>query len=226
MKICIPIQAATQKEAIKKLHEASKQADLAEIWLDHIKDLDLRELLANRPLKVVCVCKRPVNKGKFKGSFEDISMILLEAIKFGANYVDIPLDMPEKLSKKIVQEATKKRCKVIISHHDFKKTPDYDKMIKIVEKMIKKGANVVKLATLATGLQDTIDIISLGKGMQGQKTPHILIAMGHKGILSRILTPTLGGEMMFATLGKKGQTAPGQISVKELKKAWSLIQPK
>jgi len=226
MKVCIPIQQRTQKEAKKRLQQVSKEADIAEIWLDQIGDLDIKTLLKAKPLPVVCVCKRPADKGKFKGSFEDTSKVLIEAIKYGANYVDIPINMPEKLNKKIVQQARKKKCKIIISHHDFKATPDYPKLVKMADSIKKRGADVIKIACHAKSLQDTVDIIALGKHLQGLKTRHILIAMGQKGILSRILTPTLNGEMMFATLGKKGQTAPGQISAKELKKAWSLIKPK
>jgi 3-dehydroquinate dehydratase type I len=134
--------------------------------------------------------------------------------------------MPENLSKKIVQSAQKRKCKVIISYHDFKATPDYEKLEKLADSMQKRGAGVVKIATHAKGLEDTMTIISLASYLEAKKTPHILIAMGQKGILSRILTPTLGGEMMFAVLSKNQQTAPGQLTVKELRKAWSLITPK
>jgi len=223
MKICVPIQAKTQKEALKRLKEAAKHAELAEIWLDQIGDLDLRTLLAAKPLPIVCVCKRPADKGKFKGTFAGLSDLLLSAIEYGANYIDIPMQMPEKLSKKIVQQAQKRGVKVIISTHDFRATPDYPKLVKLAEKLQKRGADVIKIATLANDLQDTINIISLASYVKHLKMPHILIAMGQKGMLSRILTPTLGGEMMFATLGKGGKTAPGQLSVKDLRKAWSLI---
>lgn len=226
MKICIPIQAGTQKEAHKRLKEVAKKADLAELWLDQIEDLDIKELLKEKPLPIVCVCKRSDDKGKFKGNFEALSDLLIQAIKFGADYIDIPANMPESLSKKVVQQARKKRCKVIISHHDFKATPDYPKLIRLADSIKKRGADVVKIATFANDLQDTVNIIALAKTLRGSKTSHILIAMGPKGILSRILTPTLDGEMMFATLGKKGQTASGQLSVVALRKAWSLIQPK
>lgn len=227
MKICVPIQAKTQKEALKRLREASqKGADMAELWLDQIGDLDLKSLLKAKPLPVVCVCKRPAEKGLFKGGFVALSEVLLEAVVCGADYVDIPLNMPEKLSKKIVQEALKKNCRVIISHHDFRATPDYPKLVKLTDLMVERGATVVKIATHASELADTISIVSLASYCRDKKTPHILIAMGSKGILSRILTPTLGGEMMFAVLNKRQQTAPGQLTIKELRKAWSLITPK
>lgn len=226
MKICIPIQAKTQKAVLKKIQNISKEADLAEVWLDQIGDLNMETLLKESPLPLLCVCKRLSEKGRFKGSYVTQAQMLLQAIKFGARYVDVHMQMPEKLNKKIVQEARKKHCKVIISHHDFKSTPDYPKLVKIADFVKKRGADVIKVATLANCLQDSVNIIALGKYLQGSKTPYIAIAMGQKGILSRILTPTLGGEMMFATLGKVGQTAPGQISVTELKKAWSLIKAK
>lgn len=224
MKICVPIQAKIQKEALKRLREAKKGgADVAELWLDQIGDLNLKTLLKTKPLPVVCVCKRVVDKGEFAGGFTALADMLLEAIECGTDYVDIPMSMPEKLSKKVVQEARKKKCKVIISHHDFSTTPEYSKLIKLVDSMAKRDADIVKIATHAKGMDDTVNIISLASYYQGKKTPHILIAMGQRGILSRILTPTLGGEMMFATLKKGRETAPGQLTVKELQNAWNLI---
>jgi len=226
MKICIPIKENSSKKVSRMLLEASIQADLAEIWLDQIKDLDIKKLLYKVPLPIVAVCKRKVEKGNFTGTYEAQSKILIDAIKNGASYVDIPLFIPEKMNKKIVQVAKKTGVKVIISHHDFKNTQNYKKMLKLAEKMVKKGADIIKLACNTKSLQDTIEVIGVGKYLQGQKIPHILIGMGQKGILSRILTPTLGGEIMFAVLDKKGQTAQGQMTVSELKKAWSLIKSK
>lgn len=211
---------------MKALKKAKKEADLGEIWLDQIEDLDLKSLLKAKPLPVVCVCKKHSDKGKFRGDFAEMAEILLEAVKFGADYVDIPMQMPEKLSKKIVQEARKKGCKVIISHHDFKAAPEYPKLVKMADLIKKRGANVVKIAVTAKSLQNVADLLAVGKYLQGSKTPHIAIAMGQKGILSRILTPAMGGEMMFAPLSDSKKTAPGQLTVGELKKAWSLIQPK
>lgn len=226
MKVCIPIQESTQEAVKKRLQEVAKEADLAEIWLDQIRDLDIKTLLEGKPLPIVCVCKRPIEKGKFEGGLDGVSEVLLDAIGAGADYVDSPLDMPEKLNKKIVQTARKRATKVIISHHDFKRTPDYSKLVKMADSIQKKGADVVKIATMANSLQDTINIICLSKQLAASKTRHILIAMGQDGALSRILTPTHGGEMMFATLGSTGQTAPGQFSARDLKKYWSLIQSK
>ena len=89
--------------------------------------------------------------------------------------------------------------------------------------MKKRGADIVKIAVMARSLEDTFAIISLAQLLQAEKMPHILIAMGKKGILSRVLTPFLGGTIMFAPLRAGKATASGQLTVSELKKAWRML---
>ena len=43
--------------------------------------------------------------------------------------------------------------------------------------------------------------------------------MGEEGKLSRIITLLLGGFMTYAALDKQQATAPGQLTVKQLKEA-------
>jgi len=229
MLICVPIKENTQKMALKRLFQIKGKADLAEIWLDQIKDLDLKNLLKKAPLPVICVCKKPSEKGSFEGSYSEIADILLEAVKNDAEYVDVPLKMPKNLSNKIFQYCHRskvigQKSKVILSFHDFKKTPPFSKMLKITREMKKRGADIVKIAVMAKSIQDTFSIIFLARQLQSEKIPHILISIGKKGILSRVITPFLGGTIMFAPLFKNQASASGQLTVDELKKAWALIK--
>lgn len=226
MKICIPIKEKNPELVKERLLEAAKRADLAEIWLDQIKDPDLKDLLFKAPLPILVACKRKVEQGNFTGSYEDQAQLLIEAIRQGAKYVDIPLFMPNDMNKKIVQSARAKAVKVIISHHDFTQAPGYEDMCDLADKMKAKGADVVKLAVSPKDMEETVQVISVAKYLQGKKIPHIVIGMGTAGRLTRILTPTLGGEMMFAVLDKKGQTAQGQMTAEELREAWKLIKAK
>ncbi len=220
MKICIPIQAKAQREALKMLGKIKGQADVAEIWLDHIKDLNISELLKNSPMPVLCVCKKPIDKGLFKGTYNEMVKMLVEAVKYGVEYIDIPFSIPEKLSKKCVQLP----AQVIVSHHDFKKTPSIKKLHQMALDMKKRGADIVKIAVMAKTLNDTFGIISLAQTLKEEGIPHILIAMGKRGTLSRVLTPMLGGTMMFAPLSSKNSSASGQLTVSELRKAWGMFK--
>ncbi|MBN2096503.1 type I 3-dehydroquinate dehydratase [Candidatus Peregrinibacteria bacterium] len=228
MLICTPVQEKTQEKANKRLQELKNKADLAEVWIDQIRDLDLRTLIGKAALPLVVVCKKPAEKGAFRGSWADVAVQLENACKFGAEYVDIPFNMPKNLSKKVVHSSTsvgiKKKTKIIISHHDFRKTPSSQWMLKTARAMKKSGADIVKIAVMARSLEDTFNLICLAQRLQAEKIPHILIAMGKGGVLSRIITPFLGGTIMFAPLKASRATASGQLTVAELKKAWSLIK--
>ena len=224
MKICTPIQEKTQSVTLKKLKTLKGKVDLAEVWLDQIKDLDLKSLIKKAPLPLVLVCKKPSEKGAFRGSDADLTAILQNSCKLGAKYVDIPLSglkIKDSGLRRVIRN--KKHTKIIISHHDFKKTPSLSWMLKTANEMKKRGADIVKIAVTARSLEDAFTVISLAQILQSEKIPHILIAMGKKGILTRIITPFLGGTIMFAPLKTSKFTASGQLTVAELKKAWSLI---
>lgn len=226
MKICVPIKERDQDTALHSLQEASRCADIAEIWLDQLVEPDLDVLIKRSPMPVLAVCKRRREQGAFTGSYEAQASLLTQAMEAGAKYIDIPLFMPENVNKKIVQHARRRAVSVIISHHDFKGTPEFKKMEALTQQMKQRGADVVKLALQTECAEDGVRVVALAKQLQAEKTRHILIGMGPEGRLTRILTPTLGGEMMFAVLHKKRQTAQGQLSVEELRAAWQLIKAK
>ncbi len=212
------------KEAKKAMILAKKHADMAEIWLDYIKDLDIADLLKNKPLPVICVCKKPVEKGHFKGTYKEIFEVLSFALRNDADFVDVPLKICD-LGFRISDSKFKNhKSKIIISFHDFKKTPSLSVLLKKAEEMKKKGADIVKISVMAKSYADTVQVIALAKHLQSKKIPHIIIAMGKKGALSRILTPTLGGTIMFAPISKAKSSAPDQLTIKELKDAWKLIK--
>jgi 3-dehydroquinate dehydratase len=48
--------------------------------------------------------------------------------------------------------------------------------------------------------------------------------MGELGKTSRLLSPIFGAFFTFASLEKGSETAPGQISIKEMRTAYSLLR--
>jgi 3-dehydroquinate dehydratase-1 len=217
MKICTPVREKSQKKVLDALEKLKGKVDIAEVWLDQIKDLKVSELVKKSPVPLLCVVKKKKDKGSFSGSNKEMLELLSEANKAGAAYIDIPFEAVKKYK---IQNT---KCKLIISHHDFKKTPTLSTLLKKAKAMKESRADIVKIAVHASTLENTFSIISLAQLLEAEKIPHILIAMGEKGKLSRILTPFLGGAMMFAPVSTSKSTASGQLTVKELKYAWSLI---
>lgn len=196
--ICTPLQASTQAQVLQKWRALNGKTDLVELWLDSIRDLDLLALLKQKPTPVICKGARA-----------------LEAAKYGADYIDLPFKG---------KVAPRTRAKLILSHHDFKRTPSYNALLKLALRMHRAGADIVKIATMARSLSDTMQIIFLAQELKQRGILHVLIAMGSHGQLSRILTPHLGGTIMFSPLKRSETTAPGQLIAAELRRAWALIK--
>jgi 3-dehydroquinate dehydratase len=47
--------------------------------------------------------------------------------------------------------------------------------------------------------------------------------MGERGKISRLLSPLFGAYFTFASLGQGSQTAAGQMSISEMKTAYTLL---
>jgi len=52
----------------------------------------------------------------------------------------------------------------------------------------------------------------------------VSFAMGHLGLVSRILCPLVGGYFTYASLGEGRESAPGQLTVGHLKKIYEMVK--
>ena len=106
----------------------------------------------------------------------------------------------------------KSKCKLLISWHDFKKTPNESQLKSRYNKM-RKFSNVVKIVTVAKNVSDASRVLSLYSVKSKNKM--IAFCMGEQGKFSRILCLHLGSPFTYVSLGKA--IAPGQFSVNEIK---------
>lgn len=53
--------------------------------------------------------------------------------------------------------------KVILSHHDYQRTPDSATLEGLMDDMFKNGADVAKIATTAQHIQDAARVLALPK---------------------------------------------------------------
>ena len=208
--ICIPITASTTEKATKDIEKASTLADVIELRLDFIKNFDLKKLLAKKVKPVIVTNRKKEEGGKFQGSEEERVKSLLEAINLGVDYVDIEATTPKEFLNKL--RASKGETKIIISHHDFKKT---ENLIGIYNK-IKNLGDIVKIVTYANDASDNIKVFELINKAKSEDKEIIAFCMGEKGIASRLLCERLGSYLTFASLEKGKESAEGQITVEQL----------
>lgn len=206
--ICVSLTARSNEQMLRMMELESGEADMLELRLDGIKNLDLTKLLEARTRPVIVTCRPADEGGKWKGSESARLELLGEADALGAEYIDIELDASGNLPGG--------KAKRIVSFHDFDKTPD--DLSAIHEKLVASGADVAKIAVTARSIMDNLAVFKLLKE-RGAKTPTIALCMGEHGVVSRIASPLFGGYLTFAAASKEGKakpSAPGQLTTKQL----------
>jgi len=220
-KVIIPLQPKSIADATRKIRSAEKDADLIEIWLDGIKNLTSQKVhiivqTSKKPL--ILNLKDAVEHGSFTGTAKERFLLLSGS---GAKFVDLPLNFPPRLIHKFREKNP--FTKLILSWHDFVKMPNSQRLRTLANRAERLNADVIKLVGTAKNYHDILPIIQISRELAGAQKSFLTMAMGEAGELTRILTPLLGGMGMFAVRNKKLQTAPGQLTIAELKKWWQIF---
>lgn len=189
-------------------------AELAELRLD-LLDLNKDQVkrLFNTPVKTIATCRQ----GKYS---EQERLELLEtAIKSGASYIDIEVEMPEGMREHLVRLAKKNNCKVIISYHNFELTPQVKELRAIIKKCRATGAEIVKITCQVINAEDSANLMSL----YSNEKNIISFGMGVDGLITRLAAPLLGAEFTYAAADKHSKTGPGQVTATEMKAFYKIL---
>lgn len=130
-------------------------------------------------------------------------------------FVDaVDVELRSAICKSVVRLAKKKKKPVIISFHDFKKTPSDQNLASILKKSKQAGADIVKIAATAGKRSDLTRILNFLAANRDKNL--IIISMGTIGTISRLVFPFLGSLVSYGFVSKS--TAPGQLPAGELSK--------
>jgi 3-dehydroquinate dehydratase / shikimate dehydrogenase len=211
MIICPSISPKSMDNAIAILQN-SLIDDIVEIRIDRIPDLNLKRLLRTPRPEVIITNRRKDEGGYFTGTALEQLEILSEAIKLGADYVDVEFSWGSNIVGEIISRTGK--TKVICSYHNYKETPhDLKKVYNAIRKI---NPDIIKIATMANDISDNKLIFNLLQFAKQYHQPTIAFCMGELGQISRILTGFYSGYLSFASLSDKDITAPGQLSIEEM----------
>ena len=158
---------------------------------------------------------------------------LCRAIEAGARYVDVEIEAPKQMSKRVRNMAHENGTVFIRSYHDFEGTAAVDALRTLVVKCHYHGADMVKVATMASSQEDVERVLSLYEwceGMRGTDMENLadggLVAfcMGDIGRESRLECLRRGAPFTYAALDgvlvQPGEypdvAAPGQWSMSEM----------
>jgi 3-dehydroquinate dehydratase type I len=189
------------------------ECDMVEIRLDYLAEPAEPRFLQDIGKSVIASCMPSWEGGRFRGSEEERLSVLHTALEF-SDYVTLELNTGKKMRDGLIGSAKRKGVKVIVSYHDFEKTPSLEEIRRIISSEKSCGADVVKIAFKAENEEDVLN--TLHPIVEEKHTPVIAVSMGEQGKPSRILGPLLGGFLTYGFPDGRKPSAPGQFSVGEL----------
>lgn len=204
------ICAVITSNDLAAINEVETLVQLYEVRIDLIGK-DWPEV-AKQLSKPWIACNRAREEGgAWQGSEDQRLATLMMAAEVGATIIDVEL-RTNNLSS--IVSMIKENSQCLLSYHNFAGTPPLDTMKEIIVMQLEAGADICKLVTTAHSLEDSLATLDLFPQFPNSKL--VTFAMGDWGIISRILSPLAGGEFTYASLVRGSESAPGQITVKEL----------
>ena len=218
-KTCVTIAENSSNKIKRNLKIALKKSDFVEIRFDFLKIEEIPktlEMVKNDLKKVVCTLRPKTEGGKFEGSEKERISILKLISEYNPFLLDIEFNTIKKDST-LAKYLKSTKTNILISWHDFKKTPNFSELKKMMDQMIKFSSNI-KIVTTAKSIDDSTKTLQLYSKKGGNNL--IAFAMGDKGKISRILCLYLGSPYTYVSLGKP--VVSGQFSLDEIKKIINL----
>ena len=222
-KTCISIAESSPNKIKIKLKAALKKSDYIEIRLDFLKMEQVPialEIIKKDLNRIVCTLRPKTEGGKFSGTEKERISIIKLIAEYSPFLLDIEYNTLKK-NKELLKYLKTTKTKLLVSWHDFKKTPKSIELKNQINQMSKFSSNV-KIVSTAKSTEDATRMLELynKKG----KNNLISFAMGDAGRISRILCLYLGSPYTYVSLGKT--VAPGQFSVDEVNKIINLKKSK
>jgi 3-dehydroquinate dehydratase type I len=221
--ICIPIAAARTEEVIEKMERAATLADLVELRIDRIPGADLKRLLSARRAPVIVTNRRREEGGGFAGTEEERIDLLKEAVRLGADYIDVETATDPVLIRGLRKTIAGTSTQLIVSWHDFSGTPSPEFLKAKLTKCMADSPAIAKIVTLASTATDCLRLLELIPYAQQQDQAIIAFCMGKPGKISRIIAPLLGSVLSYASLESDEASAPGQLTIHQMKEIYRIM---
>lgn len=158
--ICTTIQNRNLEEIINLLENSDPRIQMAEIRLDRcplgIEEIECLFSSSDTPLVATC---RVADDGD--GSWEEAESKLTAAVEAGAAFMDLEIEAPKEIGKRLRRACTEYGTTMIRSSHFFAGTPSDDVLRKTVEKCRKFGGEIVKIVTMAKSEEDVARVLGL-----------------------------------------------------------------
>jgi 3-dehydroquinate dehydratase type I len=222
LRLCVPVVEPTVPRARRLYLRAARRGFWTEIRLDYLDSPDLKKLFRTLPGSVIATNRRQAEGGKWAGSEAARRQLLEDALALGVHGLDVELASEAGWRRDLY--ARRGKTRLILSWHDFSGTPDDPVLHNILDEMLAADAEILKIVTLAAAPADNLRVLSLIPRALAAGREIIAFCMGPLGAWSRLAAPFLGSFLTFAPFNRKKGSAPGQITVNEMRRMWQTLK--
>jgi 3-dehydroquinate dehydratase-1 len=229
--ICLPLVAGDRTDLLEQARAMAAFTPDAMEWrvdrFEAVLDADavlsalgaLREAVGDVPLIFTC---RAVHEGGFQEIAAADRLRLNKAVIASGHIdlIDTEMSNEETMVTAMKAACRNTGCPLILSYHNFDETPDEAFILDRLTTAGELGADVAKVAVMPKNLKDVLTLLSATYTARTERLdiPIITMSMGAEGGITRIAGGLFGSDLTFA-LGK-ASSAPGQIPIEDLRKAW------
>ncbi|MGB9434524.1 MAG: shikimate dehydrogenase [Candidatus Acidiferrum sp.] len=216
-RICAVVATPSAQKFRGLVRAALCQTPTVELRLDWLASdrerheaLDWLRRTSLRKAVLLATCRRRVGGGEFAGSAAEELYWLRKARESGCTWCDLEIETLREMPGKTVRGCELPR-KVLLSIHDFRRTPKSLKKVKIAAQV---GVAAVKVAAMSRKLSDSTRLLGLARGTGKVVT----VPMGEIGLPGRILALREGSALLYAPVA--AATAPGQVGLREIRELY------
>jgi 3-dehydroquinate dehydratase-1 len=193
---------------------------------EHADAVELRMDFADDPLAALAAYdgELPIiatNRAEWEGGEAPDDDARLDALREAAEHdhvgaIDVELrTVQEGDGQGVIDHAREHDTAVVVSTHDFERTPAPPKLRRTLEHAADYG-DVGKLAVTAHSNDDVLELLAATHAMTKDGKRVATMAMGEPGRHSRAVAPLYGSKIGYAPVDPADATAPGQYDLATL----------
>ncbi|WP_457623101.1 type I 3-dehydroquinate dehydratase [Persephonella sp.] len=210
--IALPLNDENIKENIKSAK--NKGIDIIELRIDLFKNTETNNIenifkfVKENGFGIIATV-RSVEEGGGIFIPDDKRIEIFKKVSKYSDILDIEL-RSTSLHEQISEISRTSGSKLLVSYHDFEKTPNEEEIQNIIDKS--KFGDIVKFAFMVNSYDDVGKILSVCH--RNREKNIIAIGMGELGKITRVAGFFFGSLITYTYIGES--VAPGQIEVEEL----------
>ncbi|MGC1831034.1 MAG: shikimate dehydrogenase [Candidatus Acidiferrales bacterium] len=215
-KICAVVAAEKAQPMHRQLARALRETRTVELRLDWLADdreiaRFLKRLAGTKPraeATLIATCRRREAGGRYRGSIAKQLVHLSEAVRAGCAWYDLEIESASKCPPELLDVLLGEGCE-LSSAHFFQGMPR--NLERVVAGLERGRPDGIKVAAQCDSLADSLKLARVGRTRRNM----VAMPMGEVALPVRFLMLRERGGFAYAPV--ENATAPGQISLEEMK---------